>query len=316
MVKTVLFIHMGLHKTATSSIQSILYHPKNRFFFRKNNINVLKLNWHENFLKNISKNKINIMSREGIILPNFSQIFLSDKYEMPPTEKNYKFNTIEQFNAKIKNLKDKLDFDFEVHIICALREQASYIESYYLQQIKVNAIKDDFESFKKNINFDIFFYSKFIEKLEKYYKVHCLWYETLLDNIKDDNNFRHFFKIIGLDNKFHNLPVKKCIKNIHINKSSIKPRDSPDVTSIPSVGKPRWMWGYLDRRMARVQSKSSKSVDDVRETNETPQISYYKNLFEKNEYETIYNKFYKDNLKLNIPVNIIEKYRNYLHNGP
>ena len=211
MEKTVLFFHIGLHKTATSSIQSLLHNPINKSFFKENNINVLKKDFYvslENMKKNIKKNKINVISREGFILPNFSQIFIANKYVvMPPTETNRHFNTIEQFNKKIENLKNSLDFDFEVHIICTLREQASFIESFYLQQVKTNIIKDNFESFKKNINFDIFYYSNFIEELEKFYKVHYLWYETLLDNTEDDN-FKQFFKIIGLDNNYRNLPVK------------------------------------------------------------------------------------------------------------
>lgn len=281
MEKTVLFFHIGLHKTATSSIQSLLYNPKNKSFLKENNINVLKFDPRlENMKKNIKKNKINVISREGFILPNFSRIFIPN-YEIHLTETNKPFNTLEQFNKKIGNLKNSLDFDFEVHIICTLREQASFIESFYLQQVKTNNIKDNFESFKKNINFDIFYYSKFIEELEKFYKVHYLWYETLLDNI-EDANFKQFFKIIGLDNNYRNLPVKLVKANININKASINL--------------------FLNSPIYDVSLRKKKTQK---------QISYYKNLFEKDEYEMIYNKFYEDNLKLNIPVNILEKFRKF-----
>ena len=53
--KTILYIHIGLHKTATTSFQHLLKTPDNKEFYKKYKINVI----HHNNLECIKQNYIN-----------------------------------------------------------------------------------------------------------------------------------------------------------------------------------------------------------------------------------------------------------------
>lgn len=147
-------------------------------------------------------------------MPEFNKIFF------PIKNKIFIQNSIENIKDKLNEFKKNIDYELNVEIICVLREQASYIESFYLQQVKTNYIKEDFNEFKKKINLDTFYYSKFINNLQKYFKVHYLWYETILIN-KTKTSFKPLFDIIGLGNNFNDIPYKTSISNINIETSTI-----------------------------------------------------------------------------------------------
>lgn len=97
----------------------------------------------EHLIKNIKKGHINIISYEGYILSKFEMIFLPDI--------SYSNRFIDTISKNIKVFKKTLDYKLEVKIICVLREQAFYIESFYLQQVKTRRIRESFETFKTKI---------------------------------------------------------------------------------------------------------------------------------------------------------------------
>lgn len=260
MEKTKLFIHIGLHKTATTSFQYLLNNIENKNFYKKNNINVIR----QNRIEECKQNHINIISFESFITPKFNKIFYNNT-------KIIEENSVENVNDRINIFKKNIGYDLDVQIICVLREQASYIESFYLQQVKTNLIKEHFDIFKKKINFDDFYYSTFINEMKKYFCVHCLWYETILMN-DTDTSFKPLFNILGLGEKFDELPIKTCKKNINIDASSTDIFIKAD-------------WCNREFRKKHISEK----------------IEYHKNLFTESEYIEISEKFYEDNRKLHMP---------------
>ena len=167
-----LYIHIGLHKTATSSFQRILKDTKNNEFMLNNKINCITE------LKDIKKDHINILSSEGWIMPEFNNLFMND---------NRKERNIKYVHQEIETFLKSINYKLDIEIICVLREQSSYIESLYLQGVKTNIIKDNFNSFKKQLNIDKFNYLSFVNDIKKYYRVHCLWYEMFLIPDKTNN---------------------------------------------------------------------------------------------------------------------------------
>lgn len=164
---TKLFIHIGLHKTATTSFRHML---NNNIFLE--------------FMKsNIKHGFVNVISLEGKI------IFIINTKVFNTKVFNDKYNFTNAINA--------LNNYIHTEIIVVLRNQASYIESFYLQQVKTNLMKVKFDEFKKNINYFEFHYKPYIETLSNNFnKVHHFWYEDIF--LGELLFFKKFYNIFGI----------------------------------------------------------------------------------------------------------------------
>ena len=138
---TKLYIHIGLHKTATSSFQYLLQNVDNSKFMLKHKINFIRN------LNSIKKNHINILSKEGWIMPYFNKTFQGNNEKIWKGKKL--ISNIDLKHSEIETYKKSINYKLDVSVICVLREQSSYIESFYLQQVKTKQINLNFNDFKK-----------------------------------------------------------------------------------------------------------------------------------------------------------------------
>ena len=160
---------------------------------------------------NIKIGYINLISFEGFI--PFYWFYKSDDF----------FNDSLQ---KIYSISNKNNYD--TSIILTLREQVSYIESYYIQLLRQNK-KFKFEEFIKN-NIDIYNlnYYDLINKIKKKFSnVKYIFYELLFEKDIEDNEKYYFEKFMNL---FSNIDINCidfvkeniCERNIGIGKDKIK----------------------------------------------------------------------------------------------
>lgn len=220
METTNLIIHIGLHKTATTLIQLILNQNK-EILLNLYKINYIKWtiktqNISEELLEKKLKNNIkigyiNLISFEGLI--PFYWFYKSDDLFDSGLQKIYSISN--------KN-------NYETSIILTLREQVSYIESYYIQQLRQNK-KFKFNEFIKN-NIDIYNlnYYDLINKIKKKFSnVKYIFYELLFEKDIEDNEKYYFEKFMSL---FSNIDINCidfvkeniCERNIGIGKDKIK----------------------------------------------------------------------------------------------
>lgn len=220
MKKTKLIIHIGLHKTATTLIQLILKQNK------KNLSNLYKINYIIWNIKteNETKEKIEIELKNKIKIGYINLISYENFFPY------YWFNKSENnFNnclEKIYTISNKNNYD--TSIILTLREQVSYIESYYIQLLRQNK-KFRFEEFIKN-NIDIYnlnYYDLINIIKEKFSNVKYIFYELLFEKDIEDNEKYYFEKFMSL---FSNIDINCidfvkeniCERNIGIGKDKIK----------------------------------------------------------------------------------------------
>tara|TARA_Y100001968_G_scaffold333453_1_gene396350 strand:- start:2882 stop:3949 length:1068 start_codon:yes stop_codon:yes gene_type:complete len=156
-----LFLHIGLHKTGTSSIQTALIQNKNNLInegiFYFNDLNFFNNILHNDIfsnkllnkciiqLENISKTKKNTIQK--IIISN-------EAFSGNP------FNGYKNIEIIIKYLSE-IGKRFDTKIILYLRRQDELMESLYIQSIKEGETLI-FEDFIKTLKYDSFNWSNYI----------------------------------------------------------------------------------------------------------------------------------------------------------
>lgn len=149
-----LFLHIGQHKTGTKSLQRFL--SINRKLLYRNGIiypNFLGIPPCHHFARyfgfgdktNTSEETIEV---EKIIQKTKIDALTNQKDIVISSEILFSNVTIE----KLSNIKDEF-CDFDIKIICFLRRQDTYAESFYCQMIKMGRTYT-FNEFMKNSNFD------------------------------------------------------------------------------------------------------------------------------------------------------------------
>ena len=273
-----LYLHIGLHKTGTSFIQKILNYNKellNTIY----NINLIKFNhklwkYNNNNLKevldiNIVENKINLISFE-FLLP-FTWLHKIHNYKDDIFKKN--------LNSLVNILKQKY-INIDIHFIITLREQISYLESYYFQIVKTDNKYINFNDFINDINLYDLNYYELINSLidvvgEK--NVHYIWYE----NIFRINGEKYYIEL------FLNIITNKNINVEIIDFSKINNymfNVSPDIKVIDEF----YNKNIVEKKVLRKKYQSEKN------------INYYKNLFDQKLKSTLMEYYKPSNEKLNI----------------
>ena len=179
-----LFLHIGLHKTGTSSIQEsliqnkdnlvkegILYITNLKIFDNILNIDFFNINLVDNCiteLENISKSKKNTIKK--IIISN-------EAFSGNP------FNGYKKLKIIIKYLSE-ISKRFETKIILYLRRQDELIESLYIQSIKGGKTAL-FNDFIKTLKYDSFNWSNYIKIWMQYFSKN-----QLIVRMYDKKNFK------------------------------------------------------------------------------------------------------------------------------
>ncbi len=268
MIKTI--IHIGLHKTATTLIQSILYNNKSVLTLA--NINYINWDTHTEYQQiddKILPNKLNFISCE-----NF--------FPVP-----WLYQEMDSFEKALKTVKDKQDkLNLEIQFIVTLREQVSYIESIYLQKIKTGKTTKTFEEFiQDDIQIYKMNYLNYIGKIKEFFPqtiVKHLWYETIFkkkDKINAEKYYiQKFLKLfcdISTDklNLFHK---KRYWRNINISKE--------DITDFLQINKKK----ERCELRKKIQNKA--------------QINYYKGIICSELKKELQDKYNYSNQKLGFPI--------------
>lgn len=219
--KKTVFIHIGLMKTGTSAIQSMLWN--NTSFFLERDYFIPRIN-HEanNYLGFSLLDEIPPMihiklksSREDIYRRLLREINHSKAKNVVLSAEAFSLISTEEFigeNAPIY-LKHFFDSDkFDVKIIAFIRRQDEYLESQYNQHVKThnfwNLYDEDIESFYK-LKAELFDFKKIISKWSKVFgieNVKIAAYKSKVDVRVE------FLKLIGLTN-YDKLPLSSNLIN-------------------------------------------------------------------------------------------------------
>ena len=262
-----LFLHIGTHKTGTSSIQRFLY--ENNTTLIKNNVYYLKEftnnNAHHELAKcfrdlNDDKKKSLLLSYKDKVQTIRSGIFIlsSERFGWLLKSKDVKY------------LYDQLDIFDEINIIVYFREPSSYLKSFYqttVKDIKVRNKISPTQYFKDSKNILGTNYRVYVRKWKNIFKDSEIIIKKF-ENIKN-NLIMDFLDTIKFDlsNKFTNENM-----NIQINKS-FNFKNTEILRILNEIG--------INQDDFRKIKKSMLSMENMSE-----EEYYNKNLLE--EYKKIY----------------------------
>jgi hypothetical protein len=124
---TRLFIHIGTHRTATTSIQSYLYENR-RALIDKGFLYPFDMRRHAIFFRKVADGRINTVGLADRILSDFERLPTSVR-NVIVSDEDISFYTDYSILADLKK-------DFDLHFILYMRRQDLWLESWYLQNIK------------------------------------------------------------------------------------------------------------------------------------------------------------------------------------
>jgi len=201
-MKKTIYLHVGTHKTGTTSIQRFLY--ANSKFLNLEGFDYLvgncvwqghhPLGWgFQGAMKAINKycpwNHYGVINRleDEIASSPYDNFIISSENLFLIDNKPF----IDNFFARFTN------FNFKV--IVYLREQVSFLESWYLELIKADYYKleEDFEQFIENPRYNLDYYSA-LKKWEDYVGKENLHVFNFKEESKNGNLLLNFSKTIGL----------------------------------------------------------------------------------------------------------------------
>ncbi len=194
---TQLIIHIGMRKTATTTLQNYFkdkYFNNLNFIFSKHNIrNVSQVNYSlsDTLFHIIEKDKVNFISYENLIYFDYEYGIFKD-YEKYKTRIIPTHKSIYKLNEELEKLKNKIDYKLDISIIIVLREQLSFIESYYKHNVKRKFTTKPFNEFLLDLDLDKFKYSYYINELDKLFKLKVFWYDDQVHYYKD------IFKLLNI----------------------------------------------------------------------------------------------------------------------
>lgn len=200
----IIYLHIGLPKTATTVIQDIL---RKRKIEKDNYIFLTKLDYVDKYLKRNSKKN-----------PQMNIIVSNERYSKTTKNLQMVISYIKKWNSL-----------HQIKILVNLREVSNYVQSTYLQYIKDGTFNGEFDDFvtvdsKGNLNTYnnlILNYMEILNPLKAINNVQLYlnWYEyVFVDEVRYFHKFFHF--IFG--DKITKDEISKFItkKNIGINPST------------------------------------------------------------------------------------------------
>lgn len=291
MEKTI-FIHIGLHKTATSAIQlelANLNKSSNRNWHYLVSARNKKLNKHLRLFDAIIDDGFNTQRRKRI---KYNKVKENITKEIQNTSYKYYFISEEELSYPDKRIPKKLDFLGslgKVVVIFIVRNQVSFFDSLYRQFITQTGLHliDDFDSFiQKDIN----------KKRGMFFEIAESWGEVFgrenilvqdFDKLRSDKGvLSNFFQITGCNYRPKNKNTKEVNPSISAVHAEFIRRLA---TKLPN----------LDRRPIVKYFKSDKN---------SKQLSG-ENLITKERSDTIANSYQESNnlLKENYNINLSNK---------
>ena len=186
-----------MRKTATTTLQNYFrnnYFNNFNYIGAKHNIrNVSTKNYSlsDTLFPLIKKDKVNFISYENLIYFDYEYNIFSDyrsyQKKVIPT-----YKSIYKLNEELEKLKNKIDYKLDISIIIVLREQSSFIESYYKHNVKRKFTTKPFNKFLLDLDLDKFKYSYYINELDKLFKLKVFWYDDQVHYYKD------IFKLLNI----------------------------------------------------------------------------------------------------------------------
>jgi hypothetical protein len=221
------FIHIGTHKTGTTSIQSFLHN--NSDFLSQNQISYPtwineKINAGHHFIATmIAANKLSKNKNNSLKISEFIR-------EIKSSDCDTIIVSSEIFSTIDPKLVKNTFADFDCHIICFLRRQDDYLESLYREVVKNSEFSGNKHDFlkiilqEKQLEIDLyqnkynavfpFYYDRFLDKWAD-----CFGKEKILVRAYDEpntngNSIEAFLKAIDLASvNFSDLEKEKYYYN-------------------------------------------------------------------------------------------------------
>ncbi len=203
-MKKTLYIHIGTHKTGSTAIQNFLY----------NNNDLLKNNGIDYLVGNCVWKAHHSLgwSFQGAEQPIIQYCSWKNYGIINSIEDEIKSSKCNNFIISSENLFffKNIDFierfferfnDFNIKIIVYLREQSSFIESWYLELIRADYCKldEDINYFIENPRYNLDYYIELM-KWEKYVDKSNIKVFNYHDEAKDGNLIMNFCSNLGLSN--------------------------------------------------------------------------------------------------------------------
>ena len=209
-MKRKLILHIGLHKTGSTSIQAALKKYKDKLI--KNNIYPYDFNLDRSEKKICTLNEFAKIKHQDKILENITKI--KQESILISAENLYHYSN----KNKIQNLKKKLDnYFFKIKIIIFIRRQDKHTISYFQQRAKFNlsfGIYDKKKDFKIS-NFlkkDLSAYFNFNKTLKAWEDVFGTDNLTVKSFEKNDlylnNLIKDFFNNLDIDVPIQDAQIK------------------------------------------------------------------------------------------------------------
>lgn len=201
-----LIIHIGTHKTGTTSIQDSLLNNVNHLL--NQNILFLPLNRYRFILQALNHNDANLNVFEEFKNSRFSTLLISAERLSGPIAK-YTGEFTELINLK----KIARQLGFKIKVICYIRRQDTFLESTYMQKVKWgNQAK--FSQFLQNHQHYQNLYD-FVSRLYAVFAEHELYivpFES--SNLKNADVVDDFWEKIGLNFCAEKHLYKPQIRNV------------------------------------------------------------------------------------------------------
>jgi len=272
-----LILHIGTHKTGTSSIQYSLLRNSN--LLQKNSIRYVPLHRYRNILKDLAQEQIDLKKFQKFACDPLSALLLSAE-RLSGNLATYNDNLFQEL-INLKKISEH--FDFKLKVMCYLRKQDSYLESAYMQHLKWG-YKDTFSKFleaKENSQDWLMFY----ESLRSIFDENNLVVKPFEKKFLYQNDVvADFWKELGIDLK-NEILCRSPEKNQGYGFSGIE----------------------LTRRLNKYTTKPQKEA--LRKHLETiiKHQDRLETLFNREEHDRLINRYQQSNQKLSTLLRVSEQ---------
>lgn len=266
-----LYIHIGTHKTGTTSIQHNLRAKASTLLSERTQyIEVGKSLKKLMFATSISDK--DIFSIRNEVISTISDNGGIQKYIMSWEGFCGDYMDAYANSSNIaKNLYNSLSPFFEIKIIVYLREQTSFLESIFTQEIHAGAVTS-FNDFNSSINNNDYSWSKLLKSYSDIFGVDSLIVKKF-DKSDTCNLISEFSSVIGSTCLAHNIEEKK--QNVGYNKGELE---------------------FALRVNSTLDESDRKKLRAILQENSKIQEYSYFSIEEKKK---IYANYHEDNSKLN-----------------
>lgn len=279
MYKKTIYLHVGTHKTGTTTIQHFLFY----------NYEALKKQGFDYLIENSTWEAHHALgwSFQGIKAPIQYYCPWHEKGVINHLENEIKKSCSDTFIISSENMFQLKDMEFinnffarfhkqyDIKIIIFLRDQVSFIESWYYELVRADYCKlsDDIDAFITNPRYNLDYYSE-IKKWEKYIHKDSILVRNFSIEASNGKLLENFCTIIGL--KFFNELVAIPNKNEKINPIQLK-----YLKKLNSENLPNSIW--IQRRDEILNNYKNMPIHQVSLLNEDQKNNIRTQYFDSNK---------------------------------